>query len=323
MKILATIAQSNSSDDSARGLADLEYQALIEQVNALTNQTRFNGAALIDGNSGDPTTAGTYSSFQADMERILGASFNNVNDTATNMTDADAETLFGKGKVAADVTVSDVISMHKQLEGTGHANETLATGFYGNIILDGTTATSFGVLDYAGNSIVNTTDSDWSGAAGTPTFTDLLNAFTKGDNLGDALDPNYSVEFLINTDVSTDVLKLDIGSIDTSRLLIDGTNIQTISTAQTAGELLNDALAHIRELQATLGAFQSRLNYTSSNLAQSIENGKAAKSSFVDANVADEMIGKTRHEMLAGMSLSNLASTFRALKEVAQFAQNN
>ena len=128
---------------------------------------------------------------------------------------------------------------------------------------------------------------------------------------------------MVNTDVATDVLKMDIGSIDTSRLLIHGTNIETIADAQTAGGLLNGALTHIRELQATLGAFQSRLNYTSSNLAQSIENGKAARSSFVDANVADEMINKNKHEMLAGMSLSSLAATFKALREVSQFVQNN
>ena len=134
MKILATIAQSNSSDDNARGLANLEYQSLIEQVNALTNQTRFNGAALIDGNGGNPTTAGTYSSFQADMETILGATAHGGAGTmqiATGtLTAAQIEQVFGKGVVEADITTSDVISAKRQYDGTGHANETHADNLY-------------------------------------------------------------------------------------------------------------------------------------------------------------------------------------------------
>ena len=49
MKALSVQAQSGSVSETERGFLDKEFQALIEQIDAIADQTKFNGEVLLDG----------------------------------------------------------------------------------------------------------------------------------------------------------------------------------------------------------------------------------------------------------------------------------
>ena len=59
MKALATQSLSGAVDDSSRSDIDAEYQQLLDEIDSIASQTRFNGTNLIDGTS-DYATGVTY-----------------------------------------------------------------------------------------------------------------------------------------------------------------------------------------------------------------------------------------------------------------------
>ena len=131
-----------------------------------------------------------------------------------------------------------------------------------------------------------------------------------------------TVSFQINTE-DTDTVDLILPQLAASTLSVDSEVITSSTAAQTASSAIDAALNTVRDNIADLGAFQAQLNSSIRNLGSSIENAKAAKSSFVDANVADEMIEKTKLEMLLQTGFSALASTFRNAQQVAAFVTQN
>ena len=56
MKALATQANSGSVSNAERGFIDQEYQALNTQIDAIANNTKFNGQALLNGSAGKAVT---------------------------------------------------------------------------------------------------------------------------------------------------------------------------------------------------------------------------------------------------------------------------
>lgn len=59
MKSLTAQAQSGSVDDAGRANIDAEYQQLIEEIDAITASTTFNGSSLLDG-TGDFATGVSF-----------------------------------------------------------------------------------------------------------------------------------------------------------------------------------------------------------------------------------------------------------------------
>lgn len=59
MKSLTAQSQSGSVDDAGRANIDAEYQQLIEEIDAITTSTTFNGSSLLDG-TGDFSTGVSF-----------------------------------------------------------------------------------------------------------------------------------------------------------------------------------------------------------------------------------------------------------------------
>ena len=130
-----------------------------------------------------------------------------------------------------------------------------------------------------------------------------------------------SFNFQVNTD-ATDTLNITMPLLAISDLNITG-DITTRASTSSVATLVDAALTTVREAVAEFGAFQAQLQSAADNLAVGIENAKAAKSSFVDANVAEEMIEKSKYEMLMQTGFSALGATFRNLQQLAAFVHDN
>ena len=89
----------------------------------------------------------------------------------------------------------------------------------------------------------------------------------------------------------------------------DGTtlNISTQTKANAAINVLDNAIAKALDQQTTIGAVESRLDYTSSNLTTASENVQSSESTIRDADMAKEMMNYTKNNVLMQAAQSMLA----------------
>lgn len=89
----------------------------------------------------------------------------------------------------------------------------------------------------------------------------------------------------------------------------DGTklNISTQDKANAAINVLDNAIQKALDQQTTIGAIESRLEYTSSNLTTASENVTTSESTIRDANMAKEMTEFTKNNVLSQAAQSMLA----------------
>ncbi len=84
-------------------------------------------------------------------------------------------------------------------------------------------------------------------------------------------------------------------------------NIGTRENANAAINVLDNALQKALDQQTTIGAVQSRLEYTSSNLTTASENVTASESTIRDADMAKEMTEYTKNNVLLQAAQSMLS----------------
>ncbi len=84
-------------------------------------------------------------------------------------------------------------------------------------------------------------------------------------------------------------------------------DIETIGAAQTALTNIKTAIGDLAQLRASLGAVQSRLNFTAEQLLVSKENLSSAISNISDTDVAQEATAYARYQILVESGTSMLA----------------
>jgi flagellin len=89
----------------------------------------------------------------------------------------------------------------------------------------------------------------------------------------------------------------------------DGKTLQvgTQQQANTAINVLDNAVAKALDQQTTIGSIESRLEYTSANLTTSSENVQSSESTIRDADMAKEMTEYTKNNVLLQAAQSMLA----------------
>ncbi len=95
-------------------------------------------------------------------------------------------------------------------------------------------------------------------------------------------------------------------------------NLRTIQDARVAIVSLKEAITRIAAHRANLGAIESRLSFTSSQLTSTKENMGEAKSRITDVNVADEATNFARFQILAQSGTSMLSQANAMPKTVLQ-----
>ena len=75
------------------------------------------------------------------------------------------------------------------------------------------------------------------------------------------------------------------------------------------------------KLQTTIGSVESRMDYTAANLTTSSENTQAAESVIRDADMAKEMTGYTKNNVLMQASQAMLAQANQSSSAVLSLLQ--
>ncbi|WDV07456.1 flagellin Hag [Lysinibacillus irui] len=98
----------------------------------------------------------------------------------------------------------------------------------------------------------------------------------------------------------------------------DGINISTQSAADNSISIIDKALNRVSETRASLGAVQNRLEHTINNLGATSENLTAAESRIRDTDMAKEMMGFTKNNILMQAAQSMLAQANQQPQGVLQ-----
>ncbi|WP_255513109.1 flagellin, partial [Geminicoccus harenae] len=106
---------------------------------------------------------------------------------------------------------------------------------------------------------------------------------------------------------SADTVVVNIDDMTTAALGTAGTDISTSAGAAAAGTAIDGAIAQVNGSRAELGAMMSRFEFSAANLATSIENLDAARSTLMDVDMAQEMTRFTSNNVLTQASVSMLA----------------
>jgi len=94
--------------------------------------------------------------------------------------------------------------------------------------------------------------------------------------------------------------------------------LDTTANAQSAINLLDNAIKNISTARATMGAFQNRFEHTINNLNVAVENLSASESRIRDTDMASEMVAFTRAQILANAGTAMLAQANQAPQSVLQ-----
>jgi flagellin len=121
------------------------------------------------------------------------------------------------------------------------------------------------------------------------------------------LDSNFTADFAVGTDASTDFITVAIAQDMSSTGLALAAGVGTIASAQTAGAEIDAAIGTVLSMRATLGAQMSRFDFVSANLATSVENIDAARSTLLDVDVAAEMANYSSKQVVMQASVAMLA----------------
>ncbi len=275
MKVLSIQASSENLGDTERGFLNVEFQALVNEVDRISQDTDFNGIKLLDGQ-----IAVTQSASLGTADGVAGLSAQGVDTNGTftiaydgtdSFTVSDGTNSY-TGTIAADLldtngalTRSTTIQLSST---TGGGSLSLAL----NTAFDAATAVSAEAFTVAGTS-------------------------------------ELSLGFKLGTGTETyDSLSFTLNAISITGLGMTGTeSIDTASNADSALEAVNTAITNLNSFRANVGAAQNRLDFASDNLSIASENAEAARSTLLDLDIASEMTNFTSKQVLLQSGVAMLA----------------
>ena len=337
LKEKAINAANDTNTDEDRRTIQKEINQMVDQIddNALAT---YNGKYLVDGSRnsiGTATcttltntalsTASAWNSKLTDLQSRQNESLNiQSTDNVTVSYVRQGKTYTTTFSVGTTNALSDIIAM-TAYNGTA--------SIAGTDLVKNQTAGAFIGLDKAGNSVFtadNKTALSISAAGAGTTF--QISAFTIGisDNTGalrktanTALDnfnerirsENKSEDnaLVLQTGVkSNQAIKVSMTDMRSLALGMKGTDgsvisVQTQDKANAAINSIDSALQKALDEQANIGAVQTRLRYTASNLTTQSENVQNSESTIRDADMAKEMTEYTKNNVLLQAAQSMLA----------------
>lgn len=328
LKEKAVNAANDTNTDADRATIQKEMDQSIDQINDNANVT-FNGQYLVDGSKNKKVTqttttmtnqalsTGTNSTTAlTDLKARNGDSLNiHSTDTVTISYVKDGKTYTSSTTVGSANTLNSVIESL-----TSSAIKITGTGTH--IGLDASTNT----VATASNASAITIQSVSGGIDGqiagfTMYITDNKGNVNKSANAAlDAFDEsiraeNSSQDNSIVMQIGTKAgqsINVGLSDMKAIALGLQGKDGSTLSignqeNANAAINVLDSAIQKALDQQTTIGAIESRLEYTQSNLTTASENVTAAESTIRDADMAKEMTEYTKNNVLMQAAQSMLA----------------
>ena len=345
-KVINAANDTNTDDD--RATIQKELNQSIDQINDNANIT-FNGKYLVDGTHNQKVTAttttftnqsmSTATEATSAMTGLLDRTGRNLNihtqDTITVSYVNQGKTETTSFKVSTN-SFKDVIGKITGLSASGVAGTNSAIGatsIIGTNVAGDTVYTASGesaITIYAsgtgvGKSLGGITFSitDTQGNIN-KSANAVLDAFSETVRAQDNSQDN-SMNFQIGTRANQ-AIRVGMTDMRAQALGLQGSdgstlNISTRDKANAAINVLDNAISKALDQQTTIGAVQSRLNYTSQNLTTASENVQASESTIRDADMAKAMTNYTKNNVLMQAAQAMLAQANQSSSGVLSLLQ--
>jgi flagellin len=111
----------------------------------------------------------------------------------------------------------------------------------------------------------------------------------------------------IGSDPTVNQISLNMRGANTTSLGIKNSNVLTQSGSDSAYAAIGNAIDLILTFRAEVGAGQSRMESTSTNVDVVIENMDASRSAYLDLDVAAEMAAFTNKKILQEAGVAMIA----------------
>ena len=348
LKEKAVNAANDTNTDADRQTIQKELDQSIDQINDNANVT-FNGQYLVDGSKNSKTTATctaltnqSLAEDTASSTALTGLKARNGDSLNIQATDTITVSWVKDGKTYTASTKVGSLTLDGALKAMKDGNQelsqdiSLSAGKNSFIAVDGS---GNSVYTASGESSISIT-SKGAGIEGqisgfTISITDNTGAVRKSANAAlDAFDEtlraqNASEDNSINLQIGTkanQTIKVGLTDMKAQALGLQGKNNDTIQVgnqeqANAAINVLDSAIQKALDQQTTIGAVQSRLEYTQSNLTTASENVTAAESTIRDADMAKEMTEYTKNNVLMQAAQSMLAQANQSSSNVLSLLQ--
>lgn len=350
-KVVNAANDTNTTAD--RQIIQKELNQAIDQINDNANVT-FNGKTLIDGSMNKQIKTATSSTFTNQSLSTATA----AGSVLTSLLDRDGNTLDIKSSDTIKIsfvqngrsyttsfqvgTANDLTAIFTKANTasgvTAFAATPTATSLLGvdatgvnAYTADGTSAISVAANATGTTSQISGFSISISGTDGNvkKSINQKLDAFSEtiraqnvsGDNaltLQIGAKSNQSITVGL-TDMRAQALGLQ--GTDATTGVVKTIDVTTRDNANVAINVMDSAIKKALDEQTNIGAVESRLDYTSSNLTSSSENVQAAESTIRDANMAKEMTEYTKNNVLLQASQAMLAQANQSTSSVLSLLQ--
>jgi flagellin len=344
MRELSVQAASGTYTDTDRTALNLEFQALLSEIERIADNTEWNGEKILAGTSATVDTAAAETALSKNIQ--LGASSGQTMTLSLNswqptvQVDSSMSAADGTARTGVDDRTSEVSTVTFVDMADG---ETLSIGGItitaGGAITAEELATYFeqysAAADYG-------TAKSITEAAGTSTITGTWSGFTVADG-GSAttvaitnggrsdLNPLTVTGTASGTGADVKITATGVAGVDNAGafgqgVLYYGAGVTAISISSVGGASqavseLDLAINGAAAERAKYGAYMSRLQHASDNLANIATNTSASLSQIADADYAVETTELARTQIISQASTAMLAQANQVKQTVLALLQ--
>ena len=290
MRELSVQSASDGVNTDDRASIDLEFQQLKSEITRIAEATEYNNTKVLNGN----LYGNVVDAASGDLDEVTNVGADGIKINQNKNTAAGTYTIsFIDGTdgttplTSGNLEAGDVVRLSNGLDSYDY--ELQAGDIDSNAIKSGSKL-SFG---HSGIEVTTKT--------GTLAVTDLKDK-TIEVNTGDG------ATLQVGADNSSDQrIGFSLKGQTSTHLNLEDDDLTSLANAQTAIDALDDAIQQINDERATIGSKQNRLEFTSSNLMNSIQNNSASMSTIRDADFASEAADMARNQILVQSGTSMLA----------------
>ena len=321
---------------TAKAFTEGETTSIGGKDYTITGMTAPTKSEIKAGTAGSSTAAATYELDLAGMASSLSGK------TTFTIDGNDYEISLTAGYTAKEIGTKLAAALNGKIADGIGANSTYA------VTADTAGKLTFTASGNGANAKALTATSTWKAASDTTTVAD---AYTKmkteleaASSIGadtaatvanngnvftitkGSVDVANSLSFNLHVGSDADMtnkISVDIETMNSANLGIKGINVKDDSgiSATYAVDAINDAINKVSSQRSALGAVQNRLEHTTANLNNIVENTTSAESSIRDTDMAEEMVTYSKNNILAQAGQSMLAQANQSNQGVLSLLQ--
>jgi flagellin len=314
MRELAVQMENGIYTSKDRDNAQLEVNALLEEIDKIAVNTKFNGVDLLDGNYDQTVRAGNTNAetIRVAIDGLKTADTAKLNQYAVEKAVASAAATYASNTSTLTLKVDATAKAEIDLVSLSHAS--FKEIFKGDSLGTFAFSTNPAAASKADNDLF-TIDTKTGKLTSTGAVT------TTGSSSGDS---NYQVAVKYTprgtgATVEEFLITLDVDAATASTL--SGIKVETSALASHAVETLDKALEEVSSAQAKLGAIQNRLSHNIDNLSKGAMLTEQSVGRVIDADFASETSNLSKQQILNQAATAMLAQANQSKQSVLSLLQ--